>query len=58
MVLEEGAYHIIVEAHVADVWEYCEARDLGYSRDADLVLLGMNVPEDEDVKISVDFEIH
>ncbi|MBR2780567.1 MAG: CPBP family intramembrane metalloprotease [Eubacteriaceae bacterium] len=58
MMLEEGTYHIIVEAHVADVWEYCAARDLGYSKDADLVLLGMNVPEDEDVEISVDFEIH
>ena len=58
LALEKGTYHIVVEAHVADVWEYCAEKDLGYTRDADLVLLGMNVPEDEDVEITVRFEIH
>ncbi|MBO4360315.1 MAG: CPBP family intramembrane metalloprotease [Eubacteriaceae bacterium] len=58
LMLDEGTIHIIVEIHVDDVWEYCREKDLGYSEDADLILLGMNVPEDEPVEVTVKFEIH
>lgn len=57
LLLEEGTYHIMVEIHVDDVWEYCAEKELGYSEEADLVLLGMNVPPDEAVEVRVKLEI-